>query len=166
MRFKIQSIPQGMNAATFAVIPLLFLLLAGCKEKHPQQTAHPDIIHRLNLTLMEAVVQDGFSPPVSSRVYAYPNIAAYEAVIHGDTNFISYAEQLNGLSELPQPEPRRRYSREVVMVKSFCDVARAMVYRDFILDEAEASLLDSLRKENDEKTFEASMALGKNLGEA
>jgi len=165
LRFEMQNNPWGMNAS-FRLILVLFLTLAGCKQKHPHQTANPDIIHRLNLALMEAVVQDGFSPPVSSRVYAYPNIAAYEAVIHGDTNFISYAGQLGGLNELPQPYPQQTYSREVVMVKSFCDVARAMVYRDFIIDEAEAALLDSLRKENDGRTFAASVAFGKKLGEA
>ncbi|HOZ87001.1 MAG TPA: phosphatidic acid phosphatase, partial [Bacteroidia bacterium] len=39
---------------------------------------------RCNEKLVEVVMEDLFNPPVSSRVYVYPNIAAYEVLCLGN----------------------------------------------------------------------------------
>ncbi|MDZ4844919.1 MAG: vanadium-dependent haloperoxidase [Chitinophagales bacterium] len=156
-----------MKVTLRLILFLSVIILVSCKSKQaktPRDSAY--LIHELNLALTEAVVQDGFSPPVASRVYAYPNITAYEAVIQNDSNFISYAGQLKGLDALPQMEAEKKYSQEIVLVKSFCDVARAMVYRDHLIDAEEKRLLVLLEKETDAETFNNSIAFGTQLSEA
>src|SRR2546426_11795164 len=54
------------------------------------------------------------SPPVASRVFAYGAVALYEGVAAGSPRLRSLAGQLNGLSELPRPEPRERYEWAIV----------------------------------------------------
>jgi hypothetical protein len=45
----------------------------------------------------------GFSPPVASRAFGYTGVTLYEALVPGMPDYQSLAEQLNELTELPQP---------------------------------------------------------------
>ena len=152
----------------FHCLPVVMLLVSSCHNKqYKANSDNANLIHELNKGLMEAVVQDGFSPPVSSRVYAYPNIAAYEAVIHQDSNFMSYAGQLKGLIELPQPGKGKNYLWEIVMIQAFSDVAKYLVYRDYIIEEKYQSLLREARGTGvDEDEVVLSIEFGKELGGA
>ncbi len=149
----------------FRSLPLLMFFFSGCKNK--QSTPTSIYIQELNQGLLDAVVQDGFSPPVASRVYAYPNIAAYEAVIEGDSAFISYAGQLKGLNELPQPDKTKPYICEAVMVQAFSDVAKFLVYRDYIIDQKYDALIKQIKEsEANEEEVNSSLEFGKKLGAA
>src|SRR5207244_11517514 len=54
------------------------------------------------------------SRPVASRVVAYGAVALYEGVAAGSPRLRSLAGQLNGLNELPRPQPRERYDWTIV----------------------------------------------------
>src|SRR3989442_1779553 len=54
------------------------------------------------------------SPPVASRVFAYGAVALYEGVAAGSPRLRSLAGQLNGLTDLPRPQPRERYDWAIV----------------------------------------------------
>src|SRR5256712_2512388 len=54
------------------------------------------------------------SPPVASRVFAYGAVALYEGVAAGSPRLRSLAGQLNGLRELPRPQPGERYDWAIV----------------------------------------------------
>ncbi|MEM6633687.1 MAG: vanadium-dependent haloperoxidase [Bacteroidota bacterium] len=91
----------------------LFIFLGGCKEAYT-----PDLWDQYfqlmqgewNEKLTEVIIEDIFTPPVASRIYAYSNIAAYEAMQARDSTYISLAGQLNGLEALPQPKhPENTY---------------------------------------------------------
>lgn len=57
-------------------------------------------LHQAQLYLTEVIVHDIFSPPVSSRIYVYPHIAAYETLVACGSDSI---KTLYGkLPELPQ----------------------------------------------------------------
>ena len=47
--------------------------------------------------LTQIMIHDVFSPPVATRMYVYPNIAAYEALNEQDSVFKGLSGQLNGL---------------------------------------------------------------------
>ena len=71
----------------FFVLLLLFtsaLGFTGCKSK--TDTGVLDRFSRnklaeVNRSLTQVIISDVFSPPVCSRIYAYCNIAAYEALV-------------------------------------------------------------------------------------
>lgn len=68
----------------------LLLLFQNCTQPSGQskQTTKENIItivssndlHELNIALEADIVHDFFPPPVASRIYLYPNIAAYEVM--------------------------------------------------------------------------------------
>ena len=58
-------------------------------------------LHALNKLLVNTVMTDLFTPPVASRIYAYPNIAFYECIRYDDPSLRSLSGKLNGLGHLP-----------------------------------------------------------------
>lgn len=110
-------------------------------------TANANIVHTLVEQLSEVIIQDGFNPPQASRIYAYCNIAAYEALINTSTDYSSLGKQLNGLGELPKPDAKLNYDFRYSAVVAFSKVARALVYRGFVIDASEKELLNKLEKE-------------------
>ena len=65
----------------------------------------PAIYNAAMKQLTDVIVHDIFSPPVASRVYAYPNIAAYEIISQAyPEDFISLSGQLTDLTTIPKNE--------------------------------------------------------------
>lgn len=125
------------------------LLLLGCLsllacQTVPEQPILYDatLIHQLTRELIYTISEDNFPPPVASRIYAYSQVAAYEALAPSDDNFSSLSGQLNGLNIAAKPVEVQRYDQ--AMVRAFCEVARHLVYRDFRMDTVENQLLRKL----------------------
>ena len=80
-------------------------LLFSCNPKTTEykQLENPDFFREAVQNLTDISVYDIFSPPVASRVYVYPSIAAYEVIASAyPDQFESLAGQLNGLTESPE----------------------------------------------------------------
>ncbi len=68
-----------------------------------KELENPQIFRNVVQNLTDISVYDIFSPPVASRVYVYPSIAAYEVIASAfPDRYQSLAGQLNGLTESPQ----------------------------------------------------------------
>ena len=77
-----------------------FLMVFSCKkEKNPIDISTDDY-HNTVDRLTEVMIHDIFSPPVASRIYVYPNIAAYETLNQNNSAYKSLVNQLNGLANL------------------------------------------------------------------
>ncbi len=133
-------------------------------EEANQQKSH--LIHQLNHALISVISEDLFPPPVASRIYAYSNIAAYETVRLMDTELPSLAGSLNGLDPINfMPESNEAFL-EIAMIKSFCEVAKHHVYRDFLLDSVFQQMTDTLRLAYpDQDLFDRSLDLGQQIAQ-
>lgn len=89
-----------------------------------------EYLHTWNSLITTLMIRDGFHPPLASRTYAYPNVAAYEALVHGSPQYTSLAGRLNGLDSLPQPDTSLQYDWTVAAVTAFARVAQQLVYRE------------------------------------
>ncbi len=68
-----------------------------------KQLEDPDLFREAVQNLTDISVYDIFSPPVASRVYVYPSIAAYEIMASAfPEQYHSLAGQLNGLTKSPK----------------------------------------------------------------
>lgn len=130
-----------------AVLLTVMIFVLSCKQK----TNHAGIeqfckeqLPQWNQKLTYVIMTDIFSPPVCSRIYAYSNIAAYEALLPGNENYKSYAGKLTGLQALPQPDANKEYCYPVSSVIAFITVAQKMVYNGDALKEKEAEYLHQL----------------------
>jgi hypothetical protein len=160
-----------MKPASLVILFLIISCFFSCRtgtSKHPQTTYtdSPDIIHQLNIELTEAILQDGFSPPVASRIYAYANIAAYEAIRNADSNFVSLKGQLNGLQELPAVETNKNYDFTVSMIEAFCEVGSYTVYRGYILDDIKKKYLANFKERDAPEVYNQSIEYGQRLAKA
>lgn len=149
-------------------IGIAIILSYGCNQQ-PKPTPPSDfayLIHELNNGLRDVVVEDGFAPPIASRIYAYPNIVAYEIAILGQDSFVSTAGQLKDLESLPQPEKDLGLGKYVALVQAYSDVAVHMTYRDHLMEAVRDSLLNELKPLMDEAQFDAGKAYGSTVAKA
>lgn len=89
----------------FWVAPLAVLIIS-CKPKsndYKEVFNDPILYCKTVKKLNEVVMENNFPPIVASRNYTYANIAAYECIAAGDSNYISLAGQLKGLFSMPKP---------------------------------------------------------------
>ncbi|MDX2302895.1 MAG: vanadium-dependent haloperoxidase [Microscillaceae bacterium] len=107
-------------------------------------------------------MHDIFSPPVTSRIYAYPNIAAYEAMVPSNPGFVSMAGQLEGLSEVPQPQKDREYLYELSSMCAFLTVARELVFSQAEIDAYAKKTYEDLKNKGiPSDIYERSMDYGR-----
>lgn len=113
---------------SFAVIGLLFL--ASCEPQQDQQKLDAFSAHQhidWNNKLTSVVVRDIFTPPVCSRIYTYPNVAAYEVLVSAYPEYQSLEGQLNGLKDVPKPEAGKEYYLPLSSMIAFATVAQQLV---------------------------------------
>ena len=95
-----------MTKLTFILFKIsIVCLLFSCNPKTTEykQLENPDFFREAVQNLTDISVYDIFSPPVASRVYVYPSIAAYEVIASAyPDRYQSLAGQLNGLTESPE----------------------------------------------------------------
>ena len=153
----------------FLCIPIGFYSCnspAGTSKKQHAAELDSQLIHDLNYGLTRIVSQDKFSPPVASRIYAYTQLAAYEAVRLGDINYQSFSGLLNGWKLEPSSNRAPIYP-QITLLEAFTQVAKHLVYRDHLVDELYQQQLTKLalnlpRK----KEIEASRKLGHEIAKA
>ena len=69
--------------------------------------------------LTDIIIHDIFSPPVASRVYVYPCIAAYETLQQSDEKQLPLAGQLDGLTNIPAYEGEQDISLKLAALAAF-----------------------------------------------
>jgi len=122
------------------------------------------LIQQLNSVLTEAIVHDGFSPPVASRIYAYCNVAGYESVYFTDSTFLTLSGQLNGFALREETAGQfKLLNSDVALITAFCNTAVEFVYRDFILQQFQDSVLKSYKLCLNENAFNQSVRYGEEL---
>lgn len=148
---------------------LLFIVLVSCQQKHNEQALDlyfENSTTKLNHGLTDVIVADIFTPPVASRIYAYSNIAGYEAIRFQKKSLKSLAGQLNGLEPLPVPETGKSYYFPLASMVAFTDVAQELVFDKERIQELQAGILADIKAIGiDEETFENSVAFGEAIGE-
>ncbi|MDX1627753.1 MAG: phosphatidic acid phosphatase, partial [Fulvivirga sp.] len=89
----------------------------SCNQKSAKINIPPQTLHTSMQQLTDVIVHDIFSPPVASRIYAYPSIAAYEVLARQDSVYKTLAGQLNRLE--PIPAPAEEVNHEVAAIQAF-----------------------------------------------
>ena len=105
------------------------------------------------------MVHDIFSPPVASRIFVYPNIAAYEIIAQNSNDYISLQNQLKGLDSIPKLDPKSGVNIEVAALVAHMDVSKQLVFSEELVEKFRDSLYEKWSQEN-EKEFELSKEYG------
>lgn len=136
---------------------LLFTTVANAQQK--EQT-----LHNLNTLLVNTVMEDLFTPPIASRIYAYPNIAFYECIRHDDPSLPGLAGKLNGLKNIPLPE--KGTDHFIAASVCFTYVAQSLVGSEYKFEDWRTAFIDSLKKNTDSSVLKQGVKFGKSVADS
>ena len=74
------------------------------------------------------MIHDIFSPPVASRIYTYPNIAAYEVLNAENGSYKSLSNQLNELKSISNLPSAKNINKPLAALIAYLDVAKELVF--------------------------------------
>jgi membrane-associated phospholipid phosphatase len=148
----------------------LFVLLAffSCNTRHekadPRLLTDSNLLHNNMHQLTEVIILDMFSPPVSSRIYSYTSLAAYEAIRFEKTGYPSIVKQLNGFPPMPVPDKNKKYNYLLAATKAFFTVAEKITFSKDTLVNYENKVYDGYKSLLDKNSYENSLAFGESVG--
>ena len=105
---------------------LSFLFIVSCKKEGIKIETND--FHFLVDEVTEVMIHDIFSPPVASRIYAYPNIAAYEVLNAENGKYQSLSNQLNDLTAVESLPKNEQTNKRLAALIAYLDVAKELVF--------------------------------------
>jgi hypothetical protein len=111
---------------------LLMFAIVSCNQKtsddYKQVFSDPVLYSKTVKKLNDIVLENNFPPMIGSRNYAYANIAAYEAMVAGNSGFQSLSGQIKHLPPMPQPQPGKEIDFSLAALLSFIKVGNAVTF--------------------------------------
>ena len=150
----------------FVSIVGIGLLLNACKnESNPKvynaKAADPELYHQSVELLTEVIIHDIFKPPVASRIYAYANLAGYEAMVPGAPDYESLGGKLRDFGPTPQPIAGQEYCFPLASTRAFLKIARTLTFSGNFFDDYEKTFYDKYEELGvPSDVIERSMAYG------
>lgn len=142
------------------LLVLMLLTTTNCKQvDNAKEITGPSIQHYCEQKLTDVIVYDIFSPPVAGRIYAYSNLAFYEAIRFTDTSNISIAAQLKGFKQIPSPIKNQLYNYDLAAIVAFMKVAKTLVFSKDSITNATTKILAQYNH-LDEAVYQRSAAFG------
>lgn len=139
------------------------LLLSLCQNPAKAQDKAA-VLHQLNSLLINTVMVDFFTPPVASRIYAYPNIAFYECIRQDDATLPSLASNVKTPVRIPLSAIKK--DNFIAACYAFSYVAQKLVGSEYKIEEWRKSFTDSIIKTGDSVTIKNSMQYGRQVSDS
>jgi len=153
----------------FALLSVLVISFTSCKTvniNYQAEVNDPTILHDAMKRMTDIMVYDIFSPPVASRNYVYPAIAAYEAMVHTDSSYVSLAGQLNDLSNIPQPSSGEEYCYPLSAFQALTLVGKALIFSEDRMEALRAEKFAQFEAaQMPKEVYDRSMAFGKQIAD-
>ena len=134
----------SISKVFFRLFVLSCVVLCSCKEtsvnkNYKADLANPDYFHNSINKLTDVIVHDIFSPPVASRVYAYPCIAAYEVMAQAG-DLVSLSGRLKGLTPVSKPDTVGGISYELASLEAFLLLSQQLIFSEDKIADYKAEL--------------------------
>ncbi|MFS4468628.1 vanadium-dependent haloperoxidase [Maribacter sp. 2210JD10-5] len=142
----------------------LGIVLTACKQKEKPIPVSPEDLHAVVDKVTEIMIHDIFSPPVASRIFAYPNVAAYEIIAQTNPKYISLAGQVGALTNVPKIDTTAGVNPQLAAIIAHMDVSKELIFSEDKFKVLQDSLYQSWRNLNKDE-FEASETYGLKVSE-
>ncbi|WP_339918947.1 vanadium-dependent haloperoxidase [uncultured Flavobacterium sp.] len=146
-----------MRLQKYFIVVVTALLISCQKDKTIEVTT--DEYHAAIENVTEIMIHDIFSPPVASRIFVYPNIAAYEVIAQNSKTYSTLGNQLKGLGTTPKLDPKSGVNVEVAALVAHMEVSKQLVFSEDLVEKFRDSLYKKWSETN-EKEFKASKEYG------
>lgn len=135
---------KGIHPKVHQYMYVVFLVgtLIGCQKPSEPIEITPEIYHASVDKVTGIMLHDIFSPPVASRIFAYPNVAAYEILVQNDTIYKTLSATLNGLSPVPKIDKKEQVNVNLAAIIAHLEISKKLIFSE---DKFEV-LQDSLYK--------------------
>lgn len=150
-------IRTNMKYTIYYIIPLLFLLSCNAPDQPIEVTS--ENMHSVVDRVTQIMIHDIFSPPVASRIFAYPNVAAYEIIAQKNSKYQSLAGQLNQLDLIPVADTLKGINLELSALVAHIHISKQLIFSEEKLGVLEDSLYSDWEGKN-KKEFNASKDYG------
>lgn len=136
-------------------------LLISCSDKKTEEplVISPEEMHTAVDKVVEIMIHDIFSPPVASRVFAYPNVAAYEIIALNNEKYNSLEGQVNELTAIPKPDANKSINYQLAALVAHMELSKRLIFSEQDLEVFRDSLYNVWSTKN-ETTFLASKDYG------
>jgi hypothetical protein len=112
------------------VLLLTIALLISCNKKEEPIVITSNDFHKSVDKIGEIMVHDIFSPPVASRVFAYPNIAAYEIIAQQQDTYNSLVGQVPDLIPIPKADMSKPINYQLAALIAHIDLNRKLIFSE------------------------------------
>ena len=140
-------------------------ILVSCKTDHSykQKLNDAEYLHRSMKKLSDVIVHDIFSPPVASRLYVYPSIAAYEIIQQENSSYKTLTGQLKDMPSIP-PADTSTVSLGLASTKAFLVVSKALIFSEEKIEAFETELFKEIKESGIPKSeLNASIQYGEKI---
>ncbi len=152
----------------YSIFVFIFIYFASCQSSHNQEDLDDFFQSQLNTwnkNLTNVIIGDIFTPPVASRIYAYANVAAYEASVIESPGYLTLAGQLNEFSTVPAPTSENIY-HPLASIIAFSKTGRALVFDKEAMQVYEDEFLKQVKEIGiSNEVYEASVAYGNQVSD-
>ncbi|GGD52948.1 vanadium-dependent haloperoxidase [Muriicola marianensis] len=146
------------------ILFLMVLVSLSCQREEAPIEISPELMHSSVDKVTEIMIHDIFSPPVASRIFTYPNIAAYEIIAQDDDKYRSLAGQVHELTPVPEADPEKQVNKSLAALIAHIDLSRRLIFSEDRMISYRDSLYAIWSEEN-KAEFEASKEYGMQVAE-
>jgi len=133
------------NKLKFILITALFI--TSCSEKGTIIVT-PDDFHASVDKSTKIMVHDIFSPPVASRVYVYPNIAAYSIIQKKSEKYKSLVNFLDNFPQINDPVDSNGINYDLSALIAHMEISKQLIFSEYMMTEFRDSLYEKWKKQN------------------
>ncbi|CAN1573812.1 PAP2_haloperoxidase domain containing protein [Flavobacteriaceae bacterium] len=151
-----------MKSNIYTITAVCLLFLSCGKQKSIVVTT--DEYHSAIENVTQIMIHDIFSPPVASRIFVYPNVAAYEVIAQNSTTYNSLQGQLKGLDSIPALDPKSGVNKDLAALIAHMEVSKQLVFSEDMIEVFRDSLYKKWENENADE-FEVSREYGLKVAE-
>lgn len=133
--------------------------LFSCKDNSEPIVITTDNFHDAIDQVVDVMIHDIFSPPVASRVFVYPNIAAYEIIAQNDSSYQSLTHQVKDFKSIPKPKSNQKINYPLAAIIAHINLSKKLIFSENEILMYRDSLYELWEAKNP-KEFKASKAYG------
>ncbi|WP_430909219.1 vanadium-dependent haloperoxidase [Maribacter sp. 2-571] len=121
------------------------LLVWSCEETQKKEpiSISPDALHAAIDKVTEIMIHDIFSPPVASRIFAYPNIAAYEIIALQNDTYRTLSGQVTDLTPIPKPNVEQTIHYPMAALVAHMELSKQLIFSEQEMEHFRDSLYTS-----------------------
>lgn len=134
-------------------------VLMACQKKNADIEISPEDLHAVVDKVTDIMIHDIFSPPVASRIFVYPNIAAYEIMAQTNPKYKSLAGQVTALTPVPVLDTVAGINPTLAAIIAHMDISKQLIFSEDKFEVLQDSLYQKWEDINPDQ-FEASKIYG------